>query len=77
LGFSRKRILNLEYRFCSYRAILHYSKSRKKRGAKLLELGKDQIIRGLMSFLHIKRWANDKVIFVGDFNDSAFFNQVI
>ena len=48
-----------------------------KCGAKLLELRKDPIIQDLISFLYIKRWANDKVIIVGDSEDSSFFKQAI
>ena len=58
-----------------------------KRGAKLLELSKDPIIYGLMSLLQAKNkektalyvgaWANDKILFIGDSEDSSFFKQVV
>lgn len=58
-----------------------------KRGAKLLELSKDPIIYDLMLFLqaknkqktalHLGSWTNDKILFIGDFEDSSFFKQVI
>ena len=58
-----------------------------KRGAKLLELSKDPIIYGLMSLLqaknkektalHLGSWANDKILFIGDSEDSSFFKQVV
>jgi len=58
-----------------------------KRGAKLLELSKDPIIYSLMSYLQVKNkpktishvgsWANDKILFIGDSEDSSFFKQVI
>ena len=58
-----------------------------KRGAKLLELSKDPIIYGLMSLLQSKNkektalyvgaWANDKILFIGDSEDSSFFKQVV
>ena len=58
-----------------------------KRGAKLLEISKDPIIYGLMSLLQAKNkektalyvgsWANDKILFIGDSEDSSFFKQVV
>ncbi|HZX12085.1 MAG TPA: hypothetical protein VFE88_01375 [Candidatus Nanoarchaeia archaeon] len=58
-----------------------------KRGAKLLEISKDPIIYGLMSLLqaknkektalHLGSWANDKILFIGDSEDSSFFKQVV
>lgn len=58
-----------------------------KRGAKLLEVHNDSIIQDLISFLqcknkqktnsHFGRWADDKLILIGDSDDSKFFKQVI
>ena len=59
-----------------------------KHGAKLLEIAKDPIIHGLISFLQSNnkekttsrlqgRWAKNKIILVGDSEDYSFFKQVV
>ena len=58
-----------------------------KYGAKLIEISNDKTIKELISFLlktkakennlYSGRWARNKIILVGDFEDYSLFRQII